>query len=307
MQSDPAEKRDTSDAWRDPLPHDDPVARDRAPLRLRLADLEKTHLAGEGNFLWKIPLRGGVAVLKVYYGSRSPLLYWKKTFGNLVLTGRSSHMPAARCATEMRCIDAWEKHGFTCFPRYPEVRFEDLPDDGYMVFGFVPGKHFRDYFRDPKIPAEEKLATWRRWVPEWHRRHRIAVETGDNHLIHENGDVKHVMLWKGGFVYFDFEMIYTGRNLRTLVGREILAYMRSVGRFFGPELYEPMMDALVACYPDKALLMAAWECAYRDPNLFMRFARFLDRTLKPANRKPFSKYGVARDLKKRLDALSLSR
>ena len=39
----------------------------------------------------------------------------------------------------------------------------------------------------------------------------------------------------------------------------------------------------------------------------MRVARFLDRTLKPGNRKRFSKYNVARDLKRRLDDASLSR
>ena len=61
-------------------------------------------------------------------------------------------------------------------------------------------------------------------------------------LIHENGDVKHVMLWQGGFTYFDFEICFRSRNVRDLVGREILAYMRSTGKFFGDELYERLMD-----------------------------------------------------------------
>jgi hypothetical protein len=279
---------------------------DRTPVVLRLEGLEKTTLAGEGNYLWKVPLRGGWAVVKVYFGSRSPLLYWKKTFGNVLLTGRSSHMPRARCRTEQTSIDRWESHGFRCFPRYPEVTVEGLPRDGYMVFAWVPGRHFREYFKDASLPLEERMATWRRWLPEWCRRHRIAVDTRDNYLIHENGDVKHVMLWQGDFVYFDFEMVYTSKDVRNLVGREILAYMRSCGRFFGDDLYERMMDELVAHYPDKALLLSAWQCAFADPNPLMRFARLLDRTLKPANRKRYSKYEVARDLKRRLDAASLT-
>ena len=280
---------------------------DRTPVVLDLDQVEKSKLAGEGNFLWKVPLRGGLAVVKVYFGSRSPLLYWKKTIGNVLLTGRSSHMPAARCRTEQQSIDRWEAHGFRCFPRYPEVSVKGLPRDGYMVFAWVPGKHFRDYFQDAAIPLEERMATWRRWLPEWCRRHRTAVQTGDNYLIHENGDVKHVMLWEGGFTYFDFEMVYTSKSIRTLVGREILAYMCSCGRFFGDAIYERMMDELAAHYPDKALLMSAWECAFADPNPLMRFARFLDRYVKPANRKRYSKYNVARDLKRRLDAASLTR
>jgi hypothetical protein len=245
-------------------------------------------------------------VLKVYYGSRSRLLYWKKTFGNVVLTGRSSHMPRARCRTEMESIDRWERAGFRCFPRYPEVTVEGLPRDGYMVFAWVPGRHFRDYFADPSVPLEERMATWRRWLPEWCRRHRAAVDANDPYLIHENGDVKHVMLWEGGFVSFDFEMVYTSKDVRTLVGREILAYMRSCGRFFGEAIYDRMMDELAAHYPDKALLFSAWDCAFADPNPLMRFARLLDRTLKPSNRKRFAKYQVARDLRRRLDAASLT-
>lgn len=278
-----------------------------APVRVRLEDIDRTPLAGAGNYLWKIPLRGGHAVVKVYFGSRSRFLYWKKTFGNVCITGRSSHMPRARRRTELESIRRWEAHGFRCFPLHPEVEVVGLPADGYAVFAFVPGRHFREYFRDASIPLEERMATWRRWVPEWHRRHRAAVAESDPYLVHENGDVKHVMLWEGGFVYFDFEMIYTGRDVRMLVGREILAYLRSVGRFFGEELYERMCDELVAAYPDKALLHAAWEAAFRPSGIVMRAARFLDRTLKPGSRGRWSKYQIARDLKRRLDAASLSR
>jgi hypothetical protein len=280
---------------------------DREPVRIDLEKVEKTALAGAGNYLWKVPFRGGFAVVKVYFGSRSPFLYWKKTFGNVLLTGRSSHMPRARFRTEMESIRRWEAQGFRCFPRYEEVEVEGLPRDGYMVFAYVPGRHFREYFRDEAVPLEERMATWRRWIPEWHRRHRAAVDRNDAYLVHENGDVKHVMLWEGGFVYFDFEMVYTGRDVRMLVGREILAYLRSVGRFFGEALYDRMLDELVVAYPDKALLLAGWESAFRPTGPAMRIARFLDRTLKPGNRKRFSKYNVARDLKRRLDAASLSR
>jgi hypothetical protein len=150
------------------------------------------------------------------------------------------------------------------------------------------------------------MATWRRWVPEWHRRHAIAVREREPRLIHENGDVKHVMLWEGGFLYFDFEICFTSRDVRDLVGREMLAYMRSVGKFFGEELYERMTDELVAHYPDKTLLLAAWEHAFRNPNLVIRAGRFLDRTLKPRHQRRWSKYQVALDLKRRLDALSLT-
>ncbi len=295
-----------SDAAAPPRP--DSPRPEPAPCTIRLADIDRTNLAGAGNYLWKHRLADGTdVVVKVYYGSRSPLLYLKKSFGNVFLTGRSSHMPKARCATEADCVRTWERHGFRCFGMYPQVEVEGLPRDGYMVFEYVPGRHFREYFQDREIPFDERMDTWRRFIAEWHRRHAVAVETADNRLIHENGDVKHVMLWQGGFLYFDFEMLYTARDVRMLVGREICAYMRSVGRFFGEETYERMAEELVEHYPDKALLFTAWEFAFRHPNPFTRFVRKLDLLLKPKNRKRYSKYDVARDLKRRLDARSLTR
>ncbi len=282
-----------------------PFAAEIPPATLRLQDLEKVPLAGEGNFVWKVPLHGGHAVLKVYYGSRGWPLYARKTVGNLI-TGRSSHMPRTRLATEVSCIELWEKNGFRCFRMIPQVTVEGLPRDGYMVYEWTPGRHFRDYFRDGAIPLEERMATWRRWLPEWQRRHRLAVDTGDPRLIHENGDVKHVMLWRGGFVYFDFEMVYRSRRVRMLVGREIVTYMRSVGRFFGEEMYQGMLRDLVDRYPDRALLHSAWEHAFDDPNPAWRLARAVDRNLRPKHRDRWSKYRVGAEIKALLDGAAVN-
>jgi hypothetical protein len=281
---------------------------DPAPCTIRLEDIDKSNLAGAGNYLWRHTLPDGLeVVIKVYYGSRSPFLYMKKTFGNVVLTGRSSHMPKARCAMEAASVRAWEAQGFRCFGMYPQIEVEGLPRDGYMVFEYVPGRHFRDYFLDPEVPLDEKRATWVRFLPEWHRRHAAAIATNDSKLIHENGDVKHVMLWQGDFVYFDFEMIYTSKDVSMLVGREIACYMRSVGRFYGEEAYEWMTDELVEHYPDKALLMNTWRWAFDHTDGFTRFVRKIDYAVKPSNKKRFSKYRVAQDIKRRLDERSLTR
>lgn len=276
---------------------------------MRLADIpegSREHLAGAGNWLWKIPFDGGHAVLKVYLGNRNPLLHVRKTVGNLLLTGRTSHMPKARCRMEVETVRIWEKHGFRCFGMHPEVVFDDLPPGTYMLFDFVAGRHFKNYFKDASVPLEERIATWRRWLPEWHRRHRAAIDHDESRLIHENGDVKHVMLVGEEFVYFDFEIAFRSRNVRDLVGREMLAYLRSVGKFFGDAMYERMLDDVVAYYPDPALLMAAWEHAFHNDSLTVRIARKLDFALKPRHQTRYSKYRVALDLKARLDARSLT-
>ena len=49
--------------------------------------------------------------------------------------------------------------------------------------------------------------------------------------------------------------------------------------------------------PDKALLMEAYIHGIENRNPVMRFFRRLDRTFRSANKKQYSKYNVALDLK----------
>lgn len=283
----------------------DPPQASHGPYKLSdFADRE--HIAGAGNWLWCLPWNGGKAVLKVYFGTRNPLLHVRKTISNFLFSGRSSHMPRARCRVEKECLKAWSENGFAVFGHHPEAVFEDLPEGGYLLFDFEEGTHFREYFKDASIPLDERMATWRRFLVEWHRRHALAISTGDPHLIHENGDVKHVLIRGDQFVNFDFEIIFRSRDMRDLVGREILAYLRSCGKFFGEEIYQRMLSETVAHYPDPSLLMAAWEHGWRNRNPLIRFARRLDRALRSGKRKRFSKYTVAAEVRERLDAASLA-
>lgn len=266
-----------------------------------LDTVEKTHLAGKGNFLWKVPYGDDFIVVKIYFGTRGRYIDCKKTLTNYLLQDRTSAMPWGRFRTERDSFLAWEHHGFRCFRRLDHIWIKGLPADGYVVMEYLPGLHFREYFKDESVDFGERMTLFRRWLLEWHRRHRISVEQGHNLLHHENFDVKHVMIVDGEFLYFDFEVAFRSRNMADLVGREILAFMRSVGKFFGEEIYWRMMRELLEHYPDRNLLEAAWAHAFQNPRLHMRIGRRLEAALQPKHRKRFSKYQVARDLRKLLD------
>ena len=77
--------------------------------------------------------------------------------------------------------------------------------------------------------------------------------------------------------------------------------MRSVGRFFGEEMYQKMLHELVTHYPDKALLHAAWDHAWDDSNPAWRALRLVDRNMRPKHRERWSKYRVGADVKALLD------
>jgi len=271
--------------------------------KLNIENLEKYLLLKNGNYLYKIPYRGGFAVLKVYFGSRTAFRYLTGTLSNY-FQGQTSFMPRARLANEKRCLDIWSHAGFRVFKTYPDVEVEGLPEGGYLLFEYLPALKFRDFFGDTHIPLEDRLATYRRFLTEWHRRHALAVNRCEPGLIHENGDMKHVMITEDGFLYFDFEMSFRSRNpvrVSEFVSREILAYLKSLRKTVGDELFSVFLEETVAHYPETRFLRNTYQVMFQHPNRLTRLARKVDRKTDPRAAKPHSKYNVARRLRNLLE------
>lgn len=268
------------------------------PEVIRFTNLHQYLLRKNGNYLYKVPFRGGWAVLKNYYGSRSLFTYVKKTLCNLAYCNQTSFMPKGRLKTELECMRIWREAGFRVFDVYEDVVVEGLPEGGYALFEYVDAVRFVVYFADRRVPIEQKLETWRRFLPVWHRRHALAIERREPRLVHENGDMKHVMILPDGqFLFFDFEMAYRSQErVPDAVAHEILAYLKSLCKTVGKKYWELALRETIEHYPDKKLLESVYLYQFRHPNPVMRTARLLDRTLRPSRKKFFSKYNVARRL-----------
>lgn len=263
---------------------------------IRFDDLSPYLLLKNGNYLYKVPFRNGFAVLKVYYGDRSSFEYIAKALGNLLLTNQTSFMPLARWQTEYECLNLWREAGFRVFGTYDDVIVEGcVPPKGWRLFEYVDRPRFVHYFADEKIPLNERLDMWKRFLPVWHQRHQLALERREPRLIHENGDLKHVMIMDDGqFLFFDFEMCYRSRRkVKDLVAREILAYLKSLGKTVGKAHCDLFMKVTAEEYPDPTLLAHAYTIAFKNPNPLLRAARLLDRKISPKAKKPFSKYNTA--------------
>ncbi len=269
---------------------------------LEFDTLQDKLLLKNGNYLYKIPFRDGEAVLKVYYGSRPLWRYMTGTFGNIVFSGQTSFMPKARLKTELECLALWREHGFRVFDVYPDVvvKAPEAPEGGYAVYEYVPGRRFVDLLPDPSVPEDEKFELYRRFLKQWHRRHELAIELREPRLIHENGDMKHVMLWKDDLVWFDFEMCFRSRNrVREFVAREILAFLKSLGKTVEDD-FPRYLDETIEHYPNREYLEYAHTYIWRNPNPFRRVGRWLDFKLKSRPKKPYSKYRVAMAIQDRL-------
>ena len=280
------------------------TAIEAAPERLRFDDLEKHLLLKNGNYLYKVPFRGGFAVLKVYLGSRTWFEYFLKSCGNLLVCNQTSYMPRARRRTELECLKLWRDAGFRVFNVYENVRVEGIDPSLWALYEYVARPKLVDMLGQKEVPLERRLALWRDFLPVWHRRHALAIERAEPRLVHENGDLKHVMLMEdGSFLMFDFEMVFRSRRrVKEFVAREILAFLKSLAKTVGPAEFDAFMAETIRSYPDRDLLRYTHAFAFANPNPVLRLARAIDRRIKPGARKPYSKYNVARRLELLLDA-----
>jgi hypothetical protein len=271
--------------------------------RLRFDNLDQYLLLKNGNYLYKVPYKDGHAVLKLYYGSRHPFQRLYKTFDNVVIAGQTSFMPKARLRTEQDAMRVWRKAGIRIFTIYEDVEVEGLPKGGYALYEYVPGRHFHKMLPDESVPLDEKLTYYRMFLDQWYERHKLAVEKREPRLIHENGDLKHVMEYNGELVWFDFEMCYrSGKHIEDLVARELLNYLKSLGSFVHGELFDILFKETLDYYKGKEFLESIHPFAFHNRNPFIRFARRLDYRFRKRARKPRSKYNMAIMVKDYLDA-----
>ena len=215
--------------------------------------------------------------------------------------GQTSFMPRARMLNEKRCLKIWRKAGIRVYDTYEDVIVKGLPEGGYMLFEYLSTVKFIDYFGDASVALEDRLHTYRRFLKEWHRRHAMAIKQKEPRLVHENGDMKHVMIVDDQFLFFDFEMVYrSGRRVTEFVTREILAYLKSLGKTVGPELFPVFIKETIDHYPDTELLQNTYRIMFAHPSPIHRMARILDRRFSSGAKKTFSKHNVARQLNEML-------
>lgn len=272
---------------------------------LRFDDLEPYLLLKNGNFLYRVPFRDDWAVLKVYYGSRG---FWgrlRKSFANVVLSDQTSYQPRTRCRVEYETAKIWRKHGFRVFDIYDDVKVEapSCVPGGYRLFEYVEAPKLLDILQDESRPEDERFELYRRWLPEWSRRHDLAISEREPRLVHENGDGGHVMILEdGSFLWFDFEMVFrTPGNVARHVSHEIIQYLWDTHKNIPENVRERLFHETIEHYPDRDRLYRTYDYFYRHPNPIERGARALDRRFRQRAQKPTSKYKVAQKLRDLLD------
>jgi hypothetical protein len=239
-------------------------------------------------------------VVKIYHHKRGPLQRFFSGLENY-FAGRSPLDPRSRFSTEKKTLDIWQENGFEVFRRLnqpPPVSI-DFP---HLVFEFVSGRTLKEYFLDPAIGKADKLNTFKRFLPEWSRRHAVALETRNHYLVQKRATLQHVFMSAEGerLIFYDFEIVYTPRHhLPAIIAREIAGYIRSLFSVVPRGDFNDYLDILHREYLHRDFLHYPYDYFFRHPNRLLRSLYSLDRQL-PRNRRQRSKYNIALRIHNRL-------
>jgi hypothetical protein len=273
-------------------PQKDAVPFDLSP-EMEAICLDRSRRGGGNHGVFLINSSQNQWVVKCYDHKRDMLQRLLSGLENQ-FTGRSALDPRSRFRTEKETLKTWRHNGFDVFrqsngPPPISIRFP------HIVFEYVAGRTLKEYFLDPSIEKIEKLVTLKRFVPEWCRRHRLALETGNHRLIQERATFQHVFMSAADerLIYFDFEIVYTSRHrLPGILAREIAGYLRSLYTAVPPDDYGDYLETIADAYPYREYLEYPYDYFFCHPNRLLRFIFAVDRQL-PRNRRPHSKYNIA--------------
>ena len=274
--------------------------------QLHFDDINQYLLLKNGNYLYKVPYREGFAVLKLYYGSRGWPERILKTLDYLLVSGQTSFMPKARLRTEQDAMRVWREAGFRVFDIYDDIKVDGLPDGGYALYEYVEGRHFHKLLPDESVPLEERLSVYRIFLEQWQRRHRLAVECSEPRLIHENGDLKHVIDRQGELIWFDFEICFRSRtHVEDLVAREIVNYLKSLADFMPTrECFELFFSETMNGYTDKEMLANVYPVFLANRRPPVRLGRRIEYRFGKRAKRPNSKYRMALRVREHLTGRS---
>jgi len=230
------------------------------------------------NAVWLIRRDRRRVVLKTFSRRRARIRTVLLDVGH-GLTGRTRYNAWARYRTEAENLSIWRREGFDVPELLPPLPASEMPLP-HLCMAYVSGVLLSDFMTDPDVSPKQKETVLVRFLHAWGARHARAEALAEPRLIQEHGTVNHVFVSGDQLVTFDLEISYTGtRRLRSLIGAEIIGYLRSLLKGHTPEAAQRILDLLVREYPHREYLEAACTELFQNPNPGRRLFHALDRCL----------------------------
>lgn len=209
------------------------------------------------------------AVVKCFGPRSGKFNVFLRNVGNF-FTGRTGVGTWRRFKTERRAINIWHQFGFDAFKIIYELP-EQFKNKPWLVTEFADGIKLDQFLADQSVGQARKDQVMTKFWEETARRHRLALQSRKRILIPANPNLKHVMLMpEGDLLTFDFEVAFVRfASVKTLIGRELTGYVRSMRNFLNTEQFNHSLKVMVQVYP--------------EPN-FLNYVKRVDKSLNPVIR-----------------------
>lgn len=216
------------------------------------------------------------AVVKCF-GPRSGLLnMFLRNVGNF-FTGRTGVGTWRRFKTERRAIEAWRQSGFGTFNIILDLP-EQFKDKPWLVTEFADGIKLDQFLADQSVGQPRKDQVMTKFWEQTAKRQRLALQNRKRLLIPSNPNLKHVMLMPGDeLLTFDFEVAFVRfASVKTLIGRELAGYVRSMRNFLNTEQFNHSLKVMVQAYPEPTFLNYV-KRVDKSPNPLIRFCQIISK------------------------------
>lgn len=194
------------------------------------------------------------AVVKCFGPRSGPFNVFLRSLANF-FTGRTGVYAKRRYKTERKVIEVWRENGFGTF-----TIIDDLPPQFagrlWLVTRYADGVTLDAFLADQSVGQARKDEVMTRFWAQTARRQALALEKRQRRLIPSNPTLKHVMLMPDGeMLFFDFEVAFVRfASVKTLIGRELTGYVRSMRRILNTEQFNHNLKVMVRVFPEPQYL-----------------------------------------------------
>jgi tRNA A-37 threonylcarbamoyl transferase component Bud32 len=235
--------------------------------------------SAHANAAYKIPFGGERLFVKIYGPKRPRITYEiRKMLNSLGVRQPVEYQsPIRRRDFEEGSLRYWEERGYHV-PAVVKNPFHQLSHIPVLTTRYIEGMTIRDFLRSEKVgnaEKEEQLAVLFRDTGE---RHRVALRTDDNRLLHIDANTRNVILAENALYHCDFEM---GRPWETPVQcatREVLKLLVSVIEDMGTSFAEPVCRSFRGVYTEETVYAGIEKGITGRP--FQRVHRYRNRRKK---------------------------
>ena len=195
-----------------------------------------------------------LAVVKCFGPRSGPFNVFLRSLANF-FTGRTGVYAKRRYKTERKIITVWRENGFGTFTIIDELP-EQFKGRLWLVTQFADGVTLDAFLADQSVGQPRKDAVMTCFWAQTARRQALALSKRQRRLIPSNPSLKHVMLMPNDeMLFFDFEVAFVRfTSIKTLIGRELTGYVRSMRRVLNTEQFNHNLKVMVQVFPEPKYL-----------------------------------------------------